>query len=51
MHEWKDWEVEEKVEQEKWVSEGAACALFVTMEVSGGCAAAVFERVIAKVLS
>ena len=34
------------------MSEGAACALFMTMEVAGGRAAAVlFGMVIAKVLS
>lgn len=34
-------QVNEKVEQEKWMSKGAACALFMKVEVDGGCAAAV----------
>lgn len=52
LHEWKDWEAEKKMEQEKWLSEGAARALSVTMKASGGYSVAeLFGMVIAKVLS
>lgn len=34
LKEGKDWEVEEKMEQEKWMSEGVACAPLMITEVA-----------------